>query len=139
MMPAALPQHVLVKLLALEGAVAALKTGADAVERAIEDRRARLWGNARRIDDKPQVLTQELDGLMADQKVAQKQLQAEQAVLSTCKAWVDRLPADTQLEPVAVTADGHDLAGVRKRITAANAELDALKRAGPVGRHRGAR
>src|SRR5262249_16559728 len=46
MMPAALPQHVLVKLLALEGAVAALKTGADAVERAIEDRRARLWGNA---------------------------------------------------------------------------------------------
>src|SRR5262249_56975215 len=98
-----------------------------------------LWGNARRIDDKPQVLTQELDGLMADQKVAQKQLQAEQAVLSTCKAWGDRLPADTRLEPGAVTADGHDLAGGRKRITAPKAELDALKRARPLGRHRGAR
>jgi hypothetical protein len=43
MMPAALPQHVLVKLLALEEAVAALKAGADEVERGIEDRRARLW------------------------------------------------------------------------------------------------
>src|SRR5262249_1642205 len=111
MMPAALSQHVLVKLLALEGAVAALKTGADAVERAIEDRRARLWGNARRIDDKPQVLTQELDGLMADQKVAQKQLQAEQAVLSTCKAWGDRLPADTRLRPGPLPAAGHHPAG----------------------------
>jgi hypothetical protein len=40
-----------------------------------------------------------------------------------------RLPAGTKLEPVAVTADGHDLAGVRSRIKAANAELDALRRA----------
>ena len=50
-------------------------------------------------------------------------------VLSACKAWLDRLPEDTKLEPVAVTADGHDLAGVRNRIKAANAELDALRRA----------
>ena len=39
------------------------------------------------------------------------------------------MPTGTQLEPVAVTADGHDLAGVRGRIKAANAELEALRRA----------
>jgi hypothetical protein len=66
---------------------------------------------------------------MAEQKVLQKRLQAEQAVVSACKAWVDRLPAGTKLEPVPVTADGHDLAGIRDRIKAATAEVDALKRA----------
>jgi len=50
-------------------------------------------------------------------------------IIQSCKAWLDRLPAGTKLEPVAVTADGHDLVGVRKRIKAAIAELDALRRA----------
>jgi hypothetical protein len=124
-----LTQHVLAKLLALEEAVATLKVGADAIERGIEDRRARLWGNVRRADDNPRSLQAELEKLLADQKVMQQRVQAEQAVLSACKAWVDRLPAGTQLEPIAVTADGHDLAGIRSRIKAANAELEALKRA----------
>ena len=124
-----LPQYVLVKLIALDEAVAALKAGADAVERGIEDRRARLWGNARRADDKPRALEAELERLLADQKAVQQRLQAEQSVLSACKAWLDRLPAGTQLEPVAVTADGHDLAGVRGRIKTANAEVEALRRA----------
>jgi hypothetical protein len=75
------------------------------------------------------VLTKELNGLLADQKGAQQRLQAEQSVLSACKAWLDRLPADTKLEPVAITPDGHDLAGVRGRIKAANAEIEALRRA----------
>jgi hypothetical protein len=125
----ALPQHVLAKLLALDEAVAALKAGADAVERGIEDRRARLWGNARRADDDPRVLQAELEKFLADQKGGQQRVQAEQSVLSACKAWLDRLPAGTKLEPVPVSADGHDLAGIRKRITAAIAELDALRRA----------
>jgi hypothetical protein len=124
-----LPQHMLAKLLALEEAVATLKAGADGIERGIENRPARLWGNVRRADDNPRLLESELERLLADQKVLQKRLQAEQSVLSACKAWLDRLPAGTKLEPVAVTADGHDLAGVRKRINAANAELDALRRA----------
>jgi hypothetical protein len=124
-----LTQHVLAKLLALEEAVAALKAGADAIECGIEDRRARLWGNVRRADDNPRMLEAELERLVADQKVLQKRLQAEQSVLSACKAWVDRLPADTKLEPVAVSADGHDLESIRGRIKAANAQLDALRRA----------
>jgi hypothetical protein len=28
-------------------------------------------------------------------------------ILESCKAWLDRLPVGTQLEPVAVTTDGH--------------------------------
>jgi hypothetical protein len=124
-----LPQFVLAKLLSLDEAVAALKAGADAVEREIENRRARLWGNIRRADDNPRSLEAELEKLVADQKVLQKRLQAEQAVLSACKGWLDRLPARTKLEPVAVTADGHDLAGIRDRIKTATTEVDALKRA----------
>jgi hypothetical protein len=124
-----LPQHVLVKLLALDEAVATLKAEADAIERGIEDRRARLWGNVRRADDKPRALEAELERLLADQKVVQQRLQAEQLVLSACKAWLDGLPAGTKLEPVAVTTHGHELAEIRKRIKAAIAELDALKRA----------
>ncbi len=61
--------------------------------------------------------------------MVQQRLQAEQSVLSACKAWLDGLPAGTKLEPVAVTADGHELAEIHKRIKAAIAELDALKRA----------
>ena len=102
---------------------------ADATQRGIEDRRARLWGNVRRADDNPRSLEAELERLLADQKGVQQRLQAEQSVLSACKAWLDRLPTGTKLEPVAVTVDGHELAEIRKRIKAAIAELDALKRA----------
>jgi hypothetical protein len=116
-------------LLALDEGVTALKARADTVERGIEDRRGRLWGNVRRADDNPRSLEAELERLLADQKALQKRLQAEQAVLLACKGWLDRLPAGTKLEPVAVTTEGHDLDNVRSRIKAANAELDALRRA----------
>jgi hypothetical protein len=124
-----LPQFVLAKLLALDEGVAALGARGGAIERDIENRRARLWGNVRRADDNPRLLEAELERLLADQKVLQKRLQAEQAVLSACKNWLDRLRAGTKLEPVTVSADGHDLAGVRDRIKTATAEVDALKRA----------
>jgi hypothetical protein len=60
---------VLAKLLALDEAVAALKVEADEIERGIEDRRARLWGNVRRADDNPRLLEAELERFLADQKV----------------------------------------------------------------------
>jgi hypothetical protein len=125
----ALPQFVLAKLLALDEAVEALGARASAIERDIENRRARRYGNLQRADDNPRSLEAELERLLADQKVVQKRLQAEQSVRAACKAWLDGLHAGTKLEPVTVSADGHDLAGVRERIKAANAELDALRRA----------
>ena len=95
-----LPHFVLAKLLALDEGVEALSARAAAIERDIENRRARLYGNVRRAEDNPRSLEAELQKLLADQKVVQKQLQAEQSVLSACKLWLDRLPAGTQLEPV---------------------------------------
>jgi hypothetical protein len=125
----ALPQFVLAKLLALDEAVAALNGRAGVIERDIDNRRARLWGNIRRADDNPRLLEAELETLLAAQKKLPKRLQAEQSVLSACKAWLDGLPAGTKLEPADVTTEGHDLAGIRDRIKTANAQLDALKRA----------
>jgi hypothetical protein len=124
-----LPHSVLAKLLSLDEGVEALSARAAAIERDIENRRARRYGNVHRADDNPRVLEAELETLSADQKELQKRLQAEQSVRAACKAWLDGLPAGTKLEPVAVTADGHELAEVRKRIKAAIAEVDALKRA----------
>jgi hypothetical protein len=109
--------------------VVALSMACLAAVRGLADRRATRGGTARRADDNPRVLEAELQKFLADQKLMQKQLGAEQAVLANCKTWLDRLPTGTQLEPVAVTADGHDLAAVRGRIKAANAELEALRRA----------
>jgi hypothetical protein len=125
----ALPPFVLAKLLSLDEAVEALSARAGAIEHDIENRRARRYGNLHRADDNPRLLEAELARLLADQKVLQKRLQTEQAVLAACKGWLDRLPAGTNLEPVAVATGGHDLARVRDRIKSANAELDALKRA----------
>jgi hypothetical protein len=121
--------ELLAKLLSLDEAVEALSARASAIESDIENRRARRYGNLQRADDNPRVLEAELATLLADQKELAKRLQAEQSVRAACKLWLDRLAADTRLEPVAVTADGHDLAGVRGRIKAANAELEALRRA----------
>ena len=133
-----LPQHVLVKLLALDGAVAALKAGADAVERGIEDRRARLWGNVRRADDNPRALQAELEKFIADQKVVQQRLQAEQSVLSACKAWLDRLPPGTKLEQIVPDVeDGLALADVRTRVRKLKDQVEALKRACSGSEHPG--
>jgi hypothetical protein len=124
-----LPQFVLAKLLLLDEQVEVLSVRAGAIERDIENRRARRYGNLQRADDNPRSLEAELQKLLADQKVVQKRLQAEREVLAACKAWVDLLPVGTKLEPVQVTPDDHDLADVRDRVKAANAELEALKRA----------
>jgi hypothetical protein len=124
-----LPQHVLAKLLSLDEGVEDLSARAGAIERDIENRRARRYGNLQRADDNPRVAEAELHTLLAAQKELPKRLQAEQSVRAACKAWLDGLPAGTKLEPVPVTTDGHDLAGIRGHIKTANAELDALKRA----------
>jgi len=91
--------------------------------------RDRLNGRVRREGDDPAKLHIELDRLLAEQKALQARRPIDMGIIESCKAWLDRLPAGTNLEPVAVVTDGHDLAGVRARINAANAELEALRRA----------
>ena len=77
----ALPQFILAKLLALDEAVEALSVRAGAIERDIENRRARRYGNLQRADDNPRLLEAELEKLLADQNVVRQRLQAEQSVL----------------------------------------------------------
>jgi hypothetical protein len=65
---------------------------------------------------------------MADDKpVLEQELHAAQATLSSCKAWLDALPAGKVLEPVAIDVDGHNLDEVRAKLEAAKAELKALR------------
>jgi len=55
----ALPQFVLAKLLSLDEGVEALSVRAAAMERDIENRRARRYGNLQRADDNPRLLEAE--------------------------------------------------------------------------------
>jgi hypothetical protein len=50
-----------------------------------------------------------LKQLVADKPMLEKKLHVAQTIVSSCKAWLDLLPAGTTLEPVAVKADGRDL------------------------------
>jgi hypothetical protein len=125
----ALPQFILAKLLALDEAAEALSVRAGAIERDIENRRARRYGNLQRADDNPRLLEAELEKLLADQNVVRQRLQAEQSVLSACKAWVDRLPVGKKLEQVnPEVQDGLSLPAVRARIKKLWNEVEALKR-----------
>jgi hypothetical protein len=66
---------------------------------------------------------------MADQKVVQQRLQAEQSVISACKAWLDRLPPGTKLEQIVPDVeDGLALGDVRVRIKKLQNQVEALKR-----------
>jgi len=67
--------------------------------------------------------------LLEEQKALQRQRPIDTGIIESCKTWLDRLPPDTKLEPVAVTTDGHDLTDVRKRIKTTAAEIAALNRA----------
>jgi hypothetical protein len=123
------PNCVLAKLALLSDARATAATRADEVTAQISHLRDRLNGRVQRADDDPLKLRNALDQLLEEQKALQRQRPIDTGIIESCKTWLDRLPPDTKLEPVAVTAEGHDLDGVRKRIKAANAELDALRRA----------
>ena len=68
-----------------------------------------------------------LDQLVADKAVLEKNLQAAQSLQSACKAWLERLPEGTPLEPLTVQINGHDLEGIRSRIEAAQGERTHLR------------
>jgi hypothetical protein len=105
----------------LSDACAAAAIRADELTAQISDLRDRWTGRTARAGDHPETLRAELEARLAQQKALQAQRPIDMGILESCKAWLDRLPTGAKLEPVAVTADGHDLAGVRSRIKAANA------------------
>src|SRR5262249_5337069 len=123
------PAFVAAKMALLSDARATAATRADEVTGQISHLRDRLNGRVQRADDDPVKLHIELNQLLAEQKALQARRPIDVGIIESCKAWLDRLPAGTKLEPVAVTTDGHDFAGIRDRIKTATAEVDALKRA----------
>ena len=71
---------------------------------------------------------------MADQKVVQQRLQAEQSVISACKAWLDRLPPGTKLEQIVPDVeDGLALGDVRTRVRKLKDQVEALERVPVLG------
>jgi len=124
-----LPQHVLAKLLALNQPVEALSARADAIQRGIDDRRARLWGTSVAPTTTPAPSKRSSKGSWSTRRWCNSGCKPSSRFCPRARLGWDRLPAGTKLEPVAITTDGHDLAEIRKRIKAAIAELDALKRA----------
>src|SRR2546430_5152644 len=71
---------------------------------------------------------------MADQKVVQQRLQAEQSVISACKAWLDRLPPGTKLEQIVPDVeDGLALGDVLTRIRKLKDQVEAVERVPVLG------
>src|SRR5262249_50279032 len=123
------PAFVAAKMALLSDARATAATRADEVTAQISHLRDRLNGRVQRADDDPLKLHNALDQLLEEQKVLQRQRPIDTGIIESCKTWLDRLPPDTKLEPVAATTGGRDLADVRKRIKTITAEIFALKRA----------
>jgi predicted nucleic acid-binding Zn-ribbon protein len=116
-----IPAPALAKLLSLDEAVEHLTQHVAKTQDGIVSARARLTGGFHKqaeYDD----LTESLRQLIADKPVLEQKLRVAQTVLSNAKAWLERLPEDTQLEIVEVKADG-DLEEVRERINTLEAEL----------------
>jgi chromosome segregation ATPase len=123
-----LPTVVLNKLIELDEQVEDLTRKLANTEQGIADAHRRLSGGFRKqaeYDD----LSASLKELAADKPTLEKKLHTAQSVLSNCKAWLDRLPEGTTLEPVEVKTDGHDLEEVRAKGEAAQAERAALRAA----------
>jgi hypothetical protein len=123
-----LPAPVLAKLLALEEAVEDLTQRVVKTHDGIEHARRRLTGGFRTPAEGDD-LNASLKQLIADKPAVEMRLHAAKSVLSNCKAWLEALPPNTALEPVDVEPDGHNLADVRAKIKALEAELAALRAA----------
>ena len=121
-----LPTLVLNKLIELDEQVEDLTPKLANIEQGIADARRRLSGDFRseaEYDD----LRAALKKMVDEQPALERRLRAVQSIRSRCKSWLDQLPANTVLEQV-VPGD-HDLADVRAKLEAAQAELAKLRTA----------
>jgi hypothetical protein len=123
------PQVTLVKLLQLDGEAQALVRQQEACEAKVDDLRRRYNGAGSRSEHNSPQLREQIETLMGEHAALAPRARTEMSVLSNCKVWLDRLPADTKLQPVDVTTDGYTLAGVRENIHYARQEIATIKAA----------
>src|SRR5262245_21136453 len=101
------PAVVAVRLAMLSDACAPATIRADELNAQICDLRDRWSGRTARQGDHPEKLRIELEQRLEEQKALQRQRPIDMSILESCKAWLHKLPVNTELEPIPVNADGH--------------------------------
>ena len=125
------PDHVQDKLDKFERVVAHLTQQVARTQDAITSARERLTGGFQR-DSEYKDMRASLDKLVADKPMFASKLDSAQYTLKNCRAFLDALPDDAVLTPVAsVKPNGVDLDTVWRRIEDAEDEVKRL-RAVPV-------
>jgi DNA repair exonuclease SbcCD ATPase subunit len=120
------PNHVLLKLDALERVVEQLTKQLTETQAAIDRARQRLSGGFQQDQDYRDVRAS-LAKLVADLPTTENKLAAARGTLADARAFLTALPDDAVLEPVTtVKPDGHDLATVQRRIDDAEDEVERL-------------
>jgi hypothetical protein len=119
------PASALAKLTELSDAAEYLSEQLIRTEQGIASARQRLTGGMKQseYDDLRASLKQTTDDLPG----LKRKCDNANALYSSCRAWLDQLPDNATLEPVAIQFDGHDLDEVRAKLEEARAELAALR------------
>ena len=126
-----IPDHVQLKLDKFERTVAHLTQQVSRTQEAIDSARERLTGGFQK-DSEYYDMRATLDKLIADKPMFASKLDSAQYTLKNCRAFLDALPDDAVLTPVApVKPNGLDLDTVWRRIEDAEDEVKRL-RAVPV-------
>jgi hypothetical protein len=121
------PDFVSRKLDTLHALVANLTLQLGKTQEAIHGARQRLSGGFQR-DSEYRDLRASLDKLLADQPVLESKLHSAEYALTDAKAFLDALPDDAVLTPVAsVKPNGYDLATVQTRIDDFEDEIKRLR------------
>ena len=122
------PPAALEKLLALSDAAETLSAQLVRSEDALRDTQ-RLGGSnsQQEYDD----LRRALDQLVATQPALKKRCDQAQSVYSRCRAWLDRLPGESVLQPVACNLAGRNLESVRRTLASLEQEQRAIQTAPP--------
>jgi hypothetical protein len=122
------PAFVATKMALLSDGCAAAVMRADGLTGQIAHLRDRLNGRVVREGDHFGKLSIELDRLLAEQKMLQRQRPIETDILGRCRAWLSGLPSTTVFEQVIPDVeDGLSLPAVRGRIKKLKNQVDMLK------------
>jgi hypothetical protein len=121
-----LPATALAKLIELNDVAEHLSEKLVRTEEGIASARSRLTGGFRKQGDWDDTRAA-LDKMVQDLPGLKRRCDTAQSTYATCRAFLDGLPDDATLETVEVSTDGHDLADVRAKREAAQAELATLR------------
>src|SRR6516164_8243456 len=122
------PAFVAVKMALLSDACATATIRADELTGQIAHVRDRLNGRVVREGDHFGKLSIELDRLLAEQRMLQRQRPIETDIRDKCRTWLAALPPETPLKQIIPGGDdGLSLSDVRARIKKLKSTTEALR------------